>query len=248
VASWGQQQIQRVSGGVVINLLPTDGAPQGLALETNGSVIAGVNGATSTLVRLNPDGSWSNLVATGLSGSIAGIEISKYRFGAAPGSNTPPVMAVIPDFTIDEGSLLTFTAAAADADVPVQTLTFSLAPSAPEGASITAGGVFNWTPTAAQGPGNYLIGVKVTDTGAPPLSATNHFAVTVNELYLQYSASVAGPFLDEPAAIFDKPARTVSVSPSAATECFYRLRSNLPVRIHSLRLNGSEAFLEYQFQ
>jgi sugar lactone lactonase YvrE len=158
VASWDQQRIQRVSGGVVSNLLPTVGAPQGLALETNGSVIAGVNGATSALVRLNPDGSWSNLVATGLSGSIAGIEVSTYRFGATPGSNTPP------------------------------------------------------------------------------------------ELYLQCSASVAGPFLDEPAAVFDKPAHTVTVSRSAGTKCFYRLRSNLPVRINSLRLNGSEAFLEYQFQ
>lgn len=182
VASWDQWLIQRVSGGVVTDLLPTHGAPQGLAVETNGAVLAGVNGATSTLVRLNPDGSSSNLVAAGFIGPIAGIEVSKYRFGAVSGPNTAPIMAVIPNATLNEGELLSFTASAADADVPAQTLAFSLGTGAPEGAGITAGGVFNWTPTAAQGPATYLIQVIVTDGGTPSLSATNSFTVVVTEV------------------------------------------------------------------
>ena len=40
-----------------------------------------------------------------------------------------------------------------DPDDPANLLTFSLL-GAPVGASITAGGVFSWTPTEAQGPGS----------------------------------------------------------------------------------------------
>jgi PKD repeat protein len=57
------------------------------------------------------------------------------------------------------GILLTFTAPASDSDIPVQTLTFSLV-GAPAGASITAAGVFTWTPTAA---GDYTFDVVVSD-------------------------------------------------------------------------------------
>ena len=163
-------------------------------------------------------------------------------------ANGPPTINPMTNAVVNEGTLLTFTITASDTNLPPQRLTFSLDPSAPDGASITAGGVFSWTPTAAQGPGNYMIGVQVTDDGTPPLSGTNHFAVTVNELYLQCSTSLADSFVDDPTAIFDEPARTVRVSRSAATNCFYRLRCNLPVRLDRLRLNGSEALLEYQFQ
>ena len=66
----------------------------------------------------------------------------------------------------------------------VQTLAFSLDEGAPEGASITAAGVFSWTPTEAQGPGIYEITVRVTDNGVNPnnLSASETISVTVNEV------------------------------------------------------------------
>ncbi len=108
-------------------------------------------------------------------------------------------------------------------------------------------GVFTWTPTDAQGPGTYTIEVKVTDNGTPPLSTTNQFAVTVNELYLQSSASAAGPYHDEAAAMIDKTAQVIRVDLLGTTSRFYRLRCNLPVRIKSLRVEGAQAVLEYQF-
>jgi len=52
---------------------------------------------------------------------------------------------------LTEETLLTFTATATDADVPAQSLTFSLDAGAPTGAGMTSGGVFTWTPTEAQG-------------------------------------------------------------------------------------------------
>ncbi len=77
--------------------------------------------------------------------------------------NSPPVLDPIGDKIVDELSLLNFTVTASDPDVPPQTLTFSLGPGAPPGASVTAGGVFTWTPTEDQGPGNYTIRVIVSD-------------------------------------------------------------------------------------
>ena len=60
-------------------------------------------------------------------------------------------------------------------------LTYSLDPGAPAGASIDpVTGAFSWTPTPGQGPASYNITVRATDNGAPNLSNTQTFAVTVN--------------------------------------------------------------------
>jgi hypothetical protein len=97
-------------------------------------------------------------------------------------ANTPPTLSLLIDRTVNEGSALTFTAAANDVDLPAQTLTFSLGPGAPAGAGInSSNGLFAWTPAEAQGPGSYPITVRVTDDGTPNLSATRSFTVTVNE-------------------------------------------------------------------
>ena len=77
--------------------------------------------------------------------------------------NTPPVLGPIGAKTVNELALLTFTATATDADIPAQTLTFSLTGTVPVGASITPAGLFTWTPTEAQGPGDYTFDVVVSD-------------------------------------------------------------------------------------
>jgi hypothetical protein len=75
-----------------------------------------------------------------------------------------PVLTGVPtEATIPELQPYTFDAAATDADLPAQTLSFSLV-GAPEGAAIDAAtGVFNWTPSEAQGPGDYSFTVRGTD-------------------------------------------------------------------------------------
>jgi hypothetical protein len=93
--------------------------------------------------------------------------------------NLRPTLATIATQTVAEGSLLTFTATATDADIPANTLTFSLV-TAPAGAAIDeATGVFTWTPTEAQGPGTFSITVRVSD-GA--LTHDRTFSVTVTEV------------------------------------------------------------------
>src|SRR5262249_1669786 len=87
-------------------------------------------------------------------------------------ANTAPVLGVIGNKSVAEQTLLSFTATATDADLPANTLTYSLV-GAPAGAGITAsGGGFTWTPTQAQGPGSYTFDVGVSD-GSPTHSETN---------------------------------------------------------------------------
>jgi len=108
--------------------------------------------------------------------------------------NVAPVLDEIGNQTIDELSLLNFTATATDADLPPNTLTFSLAGAVPAGASITAGGLFTWTPTEAQGPGPYTFDVVVTDDGVPIGDDSETITVTVNEVNL---APVLDPVGDQ---------------------------------------------------
>ena len=97
-------------------------------------------------------------------------------------TNSAPALAPIGNKSGAEGTLITFTAGATDSDVPAQALSCSLDAGAPAGATITAAGVFTWTPTEAQGPGVYPVTVRVTDNGSPALSHSETITITVNEV------------------------------------------------------------------
>src|SRR5206468_2362947 len=110
--------------------------------------------------------------------------------------------------TIDELATLSVSASATDSDIPTNTLTFSLV-SPLGGMTInTATGAISWTPGEAQGPSTNTITVLVTDNGTPPLSATNTFTVTVNEVN-------SAPVLTVPANQTINELSTLSVSASA---------------------------------
>jgi len=97
--------------------------------------------------------------------------------------NAAPVLAAIGNQTLDELTLLTFTATASDIDIPANVLTFSLDPGTPVGTGIDpVTGVFTWTPTEAQGPGVYDVTVRVTDDGTPNLDDFEIITITVNEV------------------------------------------------------------------
>jgi len=100
--------------------------------------------------------------------------------------NQAPVLEAIGNKSVDEGSALTFTAKAADADVPANTLTFSL-DGAPAGASINATtGAFSWTPADDEPTGtpsdDKTFKVIVKDNGTPQLSDEEAITVTVNNV------------------------------------------------------------------
>jgi hypothetical protein len=89
--------------------------------------------------------------------------------------NQAPVLTAIGNKSVNEGSLLTFTLSATDADLPANTLTFS-ASTLPAGATLNPStGVFVWTPTDAQGPGTFNVTLQVSDG-----QATVNEAITIN--------------------------------------------------------------------
>ncbi len=89
------------------------------------------------------------------------------------------MLAPIGNRTVPEETLLTFTATATDPDLPPQTLTFSLS-GAPAGAALDpVTGVFTWTPTEAQGPGQFTFDLCVSD-GA--LTDCETLTITVTEV------------------------------------------------------------------
>src|SRR5439155_10436463 len=72
--------------------------------------------------------------------------------------NATPELAPIADQNVGEGTLLTLTASATDADLPVNTLRYSLDAGTPAGAAIDAAtGVFPWTPDADHGPDTHVV-------------------------------------------------------------------------------------------
>ena len=94
--------------------------------------------------------------------------------------NEAPMIAAIADVTVNEDSLLTFTAVGSDADLPAQSLIYSLTGSVPAGATIEpTTGVFNFTPNETQGGESFTFSVVVSDGIA---TASEELTVTVGEV------------------------------------------------------------------
>lgn len=97
-----------------------------------------------------------------------------------PGSNTPPVLTVIPSRTVHAGSLVLITNIAVDQETPVGGLVFSLLPGATAAAQINpTTGLFNWLTTDLDAQTTNHFTVQVADGGNPILSASQDFTVTV---------------------------------------------------------------------
>ena len=94
-------------------------------------------------------------------------------------------LAAIGNQSVDEGSLLTFTASATDPDLPANNLSFSLDSGVPAGATIDPStGQFSWTPPGGTSPGNHTVTVRVTDDGVPSLDDFETITITVNDVNL----------------------------------------------------------------
>src|SRR5262249_10864463 len=97
--------------------------------------------------------------------------------------NSAPVLAAISNKTVNEGSLLTFTASATQTDTPPNTLTYTLPSGHPAGAPTNSSpGTTRFRSTESQGGSAYNVTVVVTDNGTPALSDSKTFSITVNEV------------------------------------------------------------------
>jgi Putative Ig domain/Bacterial Ig domain len=112
---------------------------------------------------------------------VAPVTDQIYTAHYGQSTNSPPVLNPIGDLSVDEDAPLSFSATATDAETPAASLVFSLN-GAPIGAAITTGGDFTWTPTEAQGPGQFPFTVCVIDDATPPSSDCEFVVVTVNEV------------------------------------------------------------------
>ena len=108
---------------------------------------------------LNPDG--NTVTAT-----------NAYAFGASP--------AIIPvtNQTINVGQALLFTNGALAVTLPVS---FVLDSSAPQGASMTTNGIFNWQPSCVEGSTTNQITIWAIDSSSSPLSNSMTFTVVVGD-------------------------------------------------------------------
>ena len=121
---------------------------------------------------------------------LAATNIPTWFYGWTPvlpasAGNTAPVFTAPPagtNISVNVGVSLSVACSAEDADIPAQTLTYTLL-SGPSGAAVDSGtGQFTWRPSVSQSNSVNPVAVVVTDDGTPNLSATNNFTVTVNPL------------------------------------------------------------------
>jgi len=171
-----------VSANATDSDLPANALAFSLGAHPSGMTIVGGTGAIS----------WTPTEAQGPSTNV--IEVIVTDNGVPPLSTTnaftvtvrevneAPALTVPGDQIIDELTSLNVTNTATDADLPANTLTFTLG-NHPTGLTIAPDtGIISWTPTEAQGPSSNLVEVIVTDDGSPVLSATNTFSIIVNEV------------------------------------------------------------------
>jgi hypothetical protein len=97
-------------------------------------------------------------------------------------TNTPPVLAAIPNQTVNVGQTVAFTASATDTNTPPQTLTFALIAGTTNATLNTNSGAFSFRTLVTQANLTNNFTLKVSDNGSPSLSATQSFAVVVNQL------------------------------------------------------------------
>ncbi len=129
------------------------------------SVAGGAAAGARTITVTNPDGQ-SAVSASGI-----------LTIAAVGPANAAPTLAAIPNQTMALGMTLLVTNVAGDPDG--DQLTFGLGLGLATNAYINpTNGLFIWTPTGAQvGSNNFT--VVVTDSGSPPLSASQSFGVMV---------------------------------------------------------------------
>ncbi len=158
----------------------TDGAPLIASVTTapsHGSVSLDPRGSFTYMPDADFDGldSFEYTVTDGLGGtSVATVTIT-----VTPTSSAP-VIDAIEDVVADELVELVVSVTATDGVAPIQPLVFGLVGDVPPGASIDATtGIFTWTPTEEQGPGEYDIHVTVRGSASVDAEA---FTVTVAEV------------------------------------------------------------------
>ena len=149
-------------------------------LVPNGNLVLGGSGANRTLT-ISPQTNQFGTTSISLQVTDSQDSSSTNFLLIVNSVNDAPMLAAVADRTLNEGSTLTITNSASDADLPPNVLTFSLI-AGPSGATLTSAGVLTWSTTESDGPSTNVFTVRVTDNGSPNLSDTRSFTVVVQEV------------------------------------------------------------------
>ena len=222
----GAQSVDELEALTPVQLTATDadgdaltfslsGAPDGMTLNGSDQIVW-------TPSEEQGPGVYNVLVTVTDSTGLSDSELVTFTVGEV---NVAPVLAAIGAQAVNEGDTLNFTAAGTDADLPAQTLNYSLTGTVPAGASIDpVSGVFSWTPGEGQD-GSATFDVVVSDG---TLSASETITITVGEVnQAPVVAPVATTSLDEDAtSTVQVTASDVDVVGGVADELSYSLSGN----------------------
>ena len=152
--------------------------------SANGNTWTAV-GSASTITM--PAGAYVGLVVcSGDNGFLNTAVVDNVSSSFLP-ANTAPILAAIPNQTVNVGQPPSVTASASDSDSPPPVLTFSLL-GAPANATLvkinSTNAAFHWRPLTSDAHTTNQITLKVADNANPGLSATQSFQVMVNPLAL----------------------------------------------------------------
>lgn len=151
---------------------PSGTGPFSFRWIKDGVMLTGVTGDSYTISSVTPsDGGTYCVVVSGACNSVTNC--------ATLTVNTPPVLAPMADQTIHEGTLLTLSMSASDAETPADSLTYSLVDGPLDCSLHAADGFFTWNPTVQFVDSTQLVTIRVSDDGTPGLSDEKTFAIRV---------------------------------------------------------------------
>ena len=193
-----------------------DTPPAAITYSLEGNLPSGISIESATgIIRWTPTeelGPATYVLIVRATESSAGGLSAVQSFGLTVNEvNQAPVLGALQDFTVEEGSVVTFPATATDADLPKQALTYALGAGAPAGAAVDANsGIFTWSTPDDTGPTTNTIALTVTDNGPGNLTDTKSFTVitvpkfraVINEImYHPTAANAAYVELFNPSAV-----------------------------------------------
>ncbi|MFO1499558.1 MAG: Ig-like domain-containing protein, partial [Verrucomicrobiota bacterium] len=166
---------------VMLNLTATDADAPGQTLTY--SLVSGPAGATVSaggLFQYTPSEVGSSVITVQVSDNgVPALTDRKSFTLTATAVNQAPVLSNAADQKVSPGQVLMLALGATDSDTPRNKLTYRLI-SGPPGAMVDAKtGIFMWRLPKSAPTSLYDVTVSVTDDGAPPLSDTTTFRVTV---------------------------------------------------------------------
>lgn len=153
--------------------------------------------------------------------------------------NLPPVVVAVTNVVVPEGTLLSLQLPASDADVPANSLGFSLEGDVPAGLTLSTAGLLTWLPGEALGGTVHTVRYRVTDNGSPVASSAAEVQISVLEVNNPPVFSQPGPVTLDELGQLDV---SLVASDPEGTAVRFRLEGTVPA---GLRLDESTGRIQW---